>query len=86
MRHSAIVSIIALGLTSFSAAAPLSGLAESLAELFRREDVDDSPVEGLGKDLLSFGSGGSGGSKRGIESSASGQLSGAVGPVDEGSQ
>ncbi|KAB8206656.1 hypothetical protein BDV34DRAFT_224399 [Aspergillus parasiticus] len=31
MRYSAIVSIIALGLTSFSAAAPLSGLVEGLA-------------------------------------------------------
>ncbi|KAK6812602.1 hypothetical protein RU639_011676 [Aspergillus parasiticus] len=73
MRYSAIVSIMALGLTSFSAAAPLSELAGSIAGIVRREDVDDSPTESLGKGLLPFSSGGSGGSKRDIESSAAGQ-------------
>ncbi|KAB8277330.1 hypothetical protein BDV30DRAFT_234665 [Aspergillus minisclerotigenes] len=92
MLYSATVYITALGLTSFSAAAPLSGLAGAVAGLVetaevlpRREDVDDPLAESLGKGRLPFGSG-SGGSKRDIESSVAGQLSGAAGPLDEGSQ
>ncbi|KAE8332604.1 hypothetical protein BDV39DRAFT_200227 [Aspergillus sergii] len=73
MRYSAIVSIMALGLTSFSAAAPLSEIAGSIGELVRREGIDHSPAESLGKGLLPFGSGGGGGSKRDIESSAAGK-------------